>query len=155
MGWQDRDWAKLGDEELDAMYGFRKPPSDGGGTDSPRRVVWTVVGVLVLAVAGFAYLQLPHTAAPGYGVTPAQPDVIYGQPTEQSGVLGVCTEYEVAGTSWRCDVVDLNASHLRVAHAAPFDGPRTHMSVDQTTGRWVCISVRPAGTPPVPAGQNS
>jgi hypothetical protein len=140
MGWQDRDWARQPDEQANA---------------SPRQVVWIVVGALALAVGGFAYKQLPHTPGPVYGVTPTQPDVIYGQPTEQSGVLGVCTEYEVAGTAWRCNVVDLNAAHLRVARAAPYDGPCTHMSVDQTTGRWVCISVRPAGTPPVPAGQNS
>ncbi|MDX6441329.1 MAG: hypothetical protein QOE43_1058 [Gaiellaceae bacterium] len=140
MGWQERDWA-------------RQP--DDGAQMSLRQVVWIVVGALVLAVAGYAWTQLPHRTVPPYGVAPTQPDVIYGQPTEQAGILGVCTEYEVAAGAWRCNVVDLNSSHLRVARAEPYDGPCTHMSVDQTTGRWVCISVRPAGTPPVPAGQNS
>lgn len=140
MGWQDRDWARQPDEQAKA---------------SPRQVVWIVVAALALAVGGFAYTQRPHTPGSVYGVTPPPPYVIYGQPTEQSGVLGVCTEYEFGGTAWRCDVVDLNAAHLRVARAAPYDGPCTHMSVDQSTGRWICISARPAGTPPVPAGQNS
>ena len=140
MGWQDRDWARVPDDD---------PHS------ATRAVVWSVVGVLVLAGSLFAISQRPHTTGPGFGVAPPGPDVIYGQPSEVSGQLGVCTEYEVQASGWMCTVIDLNAGHLRVARAAPYDGPCTHLSVDQTTGRWVCVSARPTGAPPAPAGQNS
>ena len=100
MGWQDRDWAKLHDEELDALYGFRKPASRPGL--SMRKVVWTSVAALTIAVAGFAYTQRPQTPRPVYGVQ-TQHDILYGDPTEQAGILGVCTEY-VADTrgAWSC-----------------------------------------------------
>jgi hypothetical protein len=154
VGWQDRDWAKLRDEELEALYGFRKPAA--GRTVSHRKIVWSTVAVLVVAVFGFASTQMPHANAPGYGVNEPEPDVIYGAPTELTGQLGVCTDMSVdlSGT-WQCISVDLNTRHLRVARPAPYDGPCGHLSADQTTGRWVCVSARPDGTAPLPAGQSS
>ena len=155
MGWQDRDWAKLRNDELEQLYGVRKPP-ESGRTISPRRIIWGAVLVLVLAVAGFAYTQMPHPAAPVYGELPAQPDVIYGNPAQQAGELGVCTEYVTdASGAWQCTVIDLNTRHLRVARAQTFDGPCAHLTADQPTGRWLCVSDRPAEAPPAPAGQSS
>jgi hypothetical protein len=153
VGWQDRDWAKLRDDELDALYGFRQPPS--GRSLSTRRVVWGATAVLVVAVFGFAYTQMPHAHGPVYGVIVPSPDVIYGQPTELSGELGVCTEMSTdASGSWQCISIDLNTRHLRVAPAAPYDGPCAHLSADQTSGRWVCLSDHPVPTP-APSGQST
>jgi hypothetical protein len=154
VGWQDRDWARLRDDELDALYGFRKPPSGGRGV-STRWVVWGAVAAAVIAVSGFGYTQVPRTP-PVNGVVNSGPDVIYGQPTAQGGLLGVCTEMSVDVTGiWRCTSIALNTGHTRVARAAPYDGPCAHLSADQTTGRWVCISARPDGTAPEPAGEQS
>ncbi len=81
----------LRDEELDALYGFR-PPARGRSL-SARKIVWSVVGPLVLTVADFAYTQVPHARPPAYGVVPPASDVIYGIPTELAGELGICTDY--------------------------------------------------------------
>jgi hypothetical protein len=155
MGWQDRDWAKLRDDELDQLYGMRRPP-EGGRTISPRKIVWGALVVLVLAVGGFAFTQLPHAPAPVYGKLPGEPDVIYGNPAQLSGELGVCTEYVVdrAG-AWQCTVIDLNTRHLRVARAQTFEGTCAHLIADQPTGRWLCVSDRPAEAPAAPAGHSS
>jgi hypothetical protein len=143
VGWQDRDWARLRDEELEALYGFRKPAD--GRTLSTRKVVWTSTLVLTLAVFGFAYTQMPHSPRPAY-VQPQQ-DVLYGDQT----VLGICTEY-VADTTgrWQCTSIELNTNHLPVARARPFDGRCAHLTVDETMGRWLCVSDRPAETPVFP-----
>jgi hypothetical protein len=139
VGWQDREWAKLDDGETEALYGFR-----AGRRFSTRQVVWSVMAALVAAGAAFAFTHREHAAAaPSYVITPA-PEVIYGQPVVFAGSQAACVEYTVdTSGSWICSDIDPNIRHVRVAPAAPYDGPCAHLVADQSTARWVCASARP------------
>jgi hypothetical protein len=50
VGWQDRDWARLNDDELEELYRI----SPGNRTLSARRVVWTALAIGVVAVAALS-----------------------------------------------------------------------------------------------------
>lgn len=149
MGWQDRDWAKLNEQELGALYGARTPQAGKRSINVARWVAWSGIAALTVAVAGWAVThRIPRETPLPAVVTPA-PDVIYGQPIVFAGVLTACTEYsaDTSGTL-QCTSIDANPRHVRVARAAPYDGPCADLSADQTTGRWVCLSVRSAGAAP-------
>jgi hypothetical protein len=60
VGWRDREWAKLDDDELRALYGVEGAVASGR-TGHARAVVWGAVAVLALAVAGFGATLLPHS----------------------------------------------------------------------------------------------
>jgi hypothetical protein len=150
VGWQDRDWAKLRDDELAALYSFRKS-SRPEPRSSIRTIVWSGVVLLALAVAGFAYSQLPQSAI-GSHAPALPPAVVYGELGTFFGESGACTEFELLATgSWRCDTFQPDDGpallHTRFARAAPYDGPCTHLKVDQTSAHWVCLSIAPPTAP--------
>jgi len=134
VGWRDRDYARLREEELEALYGFRTPSRPR--TISARQVVWTSVGVLGVAVLGFGLTQRQHPARPL-----PQPSVLYGQPV--AGQEGACTDLQLdASGQWACGEYTGTIEHLPVVTPAPYDGPCTHLVADQSRGRWVCLSSR-------------
>jgi hypothetical protein len=144
MGWQDRDWAKLRDDELDAIYAFRKSPA----TRSLRALVWAALGVATLAVVGFALYERPHRKV--FAVDEARSAVRFGDrgtstavaPTAPGGVDTVCVEKaEQADGSWLClDAWVIDQYSPPVAEAHPYPGACTHERVDESAGRWLCVS---------------
>jgi len=153
VGWQDRDWAKLGDAELEALYGTRRPratPARRWGRWK-RSIVWPATALLVLAVARFAYTQraIPSPFAP-------TPKVLYGTRATLAGQPGVCTEF-TADTSGRWTCADLQLLTLayadaQVIPATPYSGPCTDLRADQDEGRWICLADTP-GAPEAPDPQ--
>jgi hypothetical protein len=138
MGWQDRDWAKLDDEELNTLYGARRVAAF-----PTRRVVWAVVAVVV-AFGAFAVTHREHPPIGSPSLVAPTAAVIYGTPETFVGQPAACTDYQLGATGqWQCFVVQQTTGAQRVARAAPYDGPCAHLSADQTTGRWVCLSTRP------------
>ena len=143
MGWRERDWAKLDDDELRALYGVerravaapaaavRRPPPYLLRRVSPRMIVWSLVGSLVAAFA-LALPGMRHRLAPASG----GPAVLYGVP----GTLGVCTEEEVVVGQWRCMAWTVNADHLPVVTPRSYVGACAHARADQDSGAWVCVS---------------
>jgi hypothetical protein len=141
MGWRERDWAKFRDDELEALYSFRRPTS--ARTINTRRVVWTAVAALSTAVFGFGWTQrgVPHASV---ALAPA---VLFGIPAQRDVFGdGVCTELLFVGTGWRCQVVEANLDHVPVLRATPYDGPCSHLRVDGK--RWICLQAGPAAQPP-------
>jgi hypothetical protein len=139
VGWQDRDWARLSDDELETLYGVER-----GRSFPTRTVVWTALAVVTAAVAAFGWTQREHAPPP----VPAAPEVVYG---DALGPVNACTEYELdTAGSWHCIVISQNAPGTRIARAAPYDGPCAHLRADQADGRWTCVSAR-AVAPPAPS----
>jgi len=172
MGWEDRDWAKFDADELRRLYGVvpvqNAAPSPPARTKSVRFRVWTVVLLLVLAVGGFAYTQLPRTAAPP-SAAGAEPVALFGirgtDPTvaalSPGGVGTVCTEEAFAPTAqgWSCLVWEVNTQHLPVIAPPQYQGPCSHLVADKEQARWTCLGTQllsPDELPPAePAGSNT
>jgi hypothetical protein len=160
MGWQDRDWAKLDDRELEQLYGI--VPANSSAT---RVSVWCALAVLGLAVGAFAYTQ---RSTPGMYAAPAQPLVLYGirgsQPTvdelSPGGMRTVCTEeaFVAAAHRWSCLVWTLNTRNLPVVEPAPYEGPCSHLLAATDQPRWTCLGVAPLTPdelPPPPSASSS
>ncbi|HEY3542255.1 MAG TPA: hypothetical protein VGK79_06910 [Gaiellaceae bacterium] len=97
---------------------------------SLRAFVWTAIGALTLATAGFAYSQLPR-------------DRVEGPPGNPFGPGAVCTETEyVTGSGWQCDIVDMDVAHVPVIAATPYNGQCAHLKVVDAS--WACIAALPA-----------
>lgn len=143
MGWQDRDWAKLDADELDALYGAR--PRSG----TIRAGAAPAILVSALLAVGVGYLQLGRGGAPAPAVAAPQPSVLYGQPTAFAGEATACTELKLSTTGrWACVAVAVNERHLPVVAPPQYQGPCSHLSVDEPTGRWRCL-----GNVPTPDAQ--
>ena len=136
VGWRERDYARLREEELEALYGFRTPSRPR--RTSTRQVVWVSVGALSVAVLGFGLTQRQHPPRPV-----PQPSVLYGQPVQFADEDGACVDYELdAYGHWACGEFDGNMQHLPVITPPQYEGPCTHLLADQSRGRWVCLSSR-------------
>src|SRR5581483_11325357 len=145
MGWRERDWARLDDEERGLLVGDgpvgRSAAEPRGRT---RTLVWSGVAVIALVVAFAAYEARPaatsRTDSPNPGVVfgdlPAPNPAI--APTAPGGSSTVCTEAEAVGTAWRCDDWRILSTRERAIQAKPFGGPCAHRIVDQSTGHWIC-----------------
>ena len=133
MGWQQRDWAKLDDAELEELYGVQ--PRVG----AHHGAFWAVIVSLLVTVLGGAYAFRERPAAvSGPGVTPS---ALYGMVVPEGSPLGppgVCQELELANGAWRCDVVMVNTAHVPVIGATPFNAPCAHLKVVDT--RWACLT---------------
>jgi hypothetical protein len=153
MGWQDRDDAKLRDDELAALYNVRRPTPTRSVPVRP--LVWSAVGIATLVVFGFAMTQRPSA-----GPVPLDlPTTIVGTALPDDYITGpdnVCTEFQfVAGRGWDCLVSEVNFRHLRVVPATPYNGNCSHLEVEGEA--WACLNAglpEPA-TAPQPAGANS
>jgi hypothetical protein len=161
MGWEDRDWAKLNDEELRDLYGMspgqaRSPTRgrfSGRTTTSARQRFWIGVGLGVLTLGLFLWSHR-QTAAPLVpGAAPALPTVLFGiRGTDASvpsqtpeGTDAVCTE-EAFGAStqqWYCLTWALNVRHLPVVQPAQYQGPCTHLVAATDQARWNCVGNEP------------
>jgi hypothetical protein len=147
VGWQDRDYAKLTGDELEAIYGGRGAAAPAHtpthGRLSTRRIVWTLVAMAVTAVSTFGWHE--RGVVEGGPVGSDSPPVLYGSVVTSGPLAGnVCTEaeYVTVTRSWRCDVYQVNTAHVPVYPAAPYSGPCAHMKVE---GRdWICLSAVPA-----------
>jgi len=161
VGWRDRDWARLSDDELKALYGVqrREPAAHGdetpaGGaprrTVSTRQVSWTLVVIACVAVAGLAYAAGPSSSPLSPDVAPLQRGVVYGAPLTFAGTPTACTEiaYNTAFDGWSCLQIDANTEHLPVVQPPSYQGPCAHLVVDEARDRWECL-----GSVPMPANE--
>ena len=141
MGWQDRDWAKLDERELGALYGGGGNPTPGGPSTVVRTLMWGAI-VLVAALAGVYILSRPSVSS-----GPERPVHVYGHAIVFAGLPSVCTEiaYNTALSGWVCDRVQDNTDGLPVIEPAPYEGPCTDAVADQAAGHWVC-----QGNTPIP-----
>ena len=153
MGWRERDWAKLTDSELAALYGVRRqtavaaaePPESTPHAVSLRTFVWGAIGALTLGTAAFAYTQMPRDRMQGPGITPSSIHGTTLAPGNPFGPGAVCTEMEyVTPSGWQCDLVDMNVAHVPVIQATPYNGQCGHLKV--VDARWACIDPMPTGT---------
>ena len=146
MGWRGRDWAKLSESELEALYGFRRPTPHRRST--LRVVVGTAVAVAVVAVVAYAALhQRPQAAST------QTPSIIYGAPVTFDGNPSACTElaFNVARRGWACLALPINIEHARVRRAERYHGECAHLVADQQLGRWLCASKTPLPTDQLPS----
>jgi hypothetical protein len=162
MGWQERDWAKLTDDELGTVYRGGAPVR----LPDSRVRVWAAVALLTLAVGGFAYTQLPATTPL---VAPQARDVAAPQARELAGLPGtnravepdfpggintVCTDaaFDAAAQRWSCLSWAVNTNHVRVVEPPPYGGPCTHIVIDRDgQPRWLCLETRPVSPEELPA----
>jgi hypothetical protein len=138
VGWQQRDWAKFEDGELQELYGVVHRVA-------PRRgAFWAVIVSLLLTVLGVGWVLRPQPeAVRGAGITPS---ALYGTIIPEGSTLGpagVCQELELTDGAWRCDTVAVNLANVPVLRATPYNGPCTHLR--GVGGRWACLSVTPGG----------
>jgi len=150
MGWQDRDWARLDEGELHQLYGV--VPAKTGGV---RVGVWAAVVLLVLAVGGFAYTQMP--ARDVQSSPPAQEQtVLYGvRGTDASvdalapgGTRTVCTEeaFVAAAQRWSCLAWAVNTNDLPVVLPQQYQGQCTHLVAAVDQARWTCLGNEPVSS---------
>jgi hypothetical protein len=136
LGWQQRDWAKLDDGELEELYGVQ--PRVG----IHRGAFWAVIVSLLLTVLGVGWALRPQPASlSGVGITPS---ALYGMVIPEGSSLGppgVCQELELAAGAWRCDDIAVNLANVPVIGATPYNGPCTHLQVVGT--RWACLTATP------------
>lgn len=133
MGWQDRDWARLDDGELDASYGSSTAPST-----RIRSGAWLAVVVSGCATLLFGYLHLGRHAPLGSARTLT---VIYGTPVQAADGTRACTAFRsTTAGRWLCAVLDLNPSHLAVEAPPPYTGTCGYLAADQRSGAWTCLS---------------
>jgi hypothetical protein len=134
LGWQQRDWAKLDDAELEQLYGVQPRVAAHSGA------FWAVIVSLLLTVLGIGWTFREHAAkVPVQNLTPG---LLYGMVIPEGsslGPAGVCQELErLADNTWRCDSIDLNMQHAAVIPAKPYEGPCAHLLV--VASRWVCLA---------------
>lgn len=142
MGWQDRDYAKLREDELEALYSFRKPTPPR--TLSTRRVVWTLVAIASTAVFGFGWTQR-QVPPPAQQATPA-PSALYGIAMHDDTFgEGVCTDLVFRDGLWRCNSIEFNVRNVPVIRATPYNGPCGHLTINGS--HWVCVEAGPALPP--------
>jgi hypothetical protein len=132
LGWQQRDWAKLDDAELEELYGV--PPRVAAHSGA----FWAVIVSLLLTVLGIGWTFREHTP----GVQNLTPGLLYGMVIPEGsslGPAGVCQELErLPDNTWRCDVVAVNTANAPAIPAKPYNGPCDHLQV--VASRWVCLS---------------
>ena len=57
------------------------------------------------------------------------------------GTVAARTEFTQQPTgAMQCTTIDPNLNHVRIARAAPYNGPCAHLMAEQATARWVCVS---------------
>jgi hypothetical protein len=148
MGWRDRDWARLNDDEWRDIYGIT--PDDRAGVGAPARgvhrrvAVWAMVGVLVAATLIFAGLASPSG---GSGADEPTPAVIYGLTGSQAGNVpaigghpSVCTEVGIASSgAWTCLGWTNNLHDVPVVEPHEYGGACGIVQADQTRGQWICL----------------
>jgi hypothetical protein len=148
MGWENRDWARLNDGELERLYGIR--PSR---KSSKRGFVWGALSVLTVLVIGFAFSQRPRpfVAPPTEISSFTAPLVVYGgQTAHLADERLVCTAEAVnfARRVWECQEWSILGAQQVAALAVGTGGVScTSRHVDQRSRRWVCdrIITPPAG----------
>jgi hypothetical protein len=148
MGWQDRDWAKFTEDELNAIYGASVQRTISRDRHVMRIVVWSLAG---LAASG-ALFATRHTSRPAPFPRPA---VFYGVAARDDSGWGhpiACTEEELVGDAWRCDAWSIDTTNAPIVGPTPYVGTCTHARVDQELGRWVCLEDVPG---PAPGGENA
>jgi hypothetical protein len=141
MGWRDRDWARLSEAGRRRLY--------GESVDTVRVLVWSVVALAVLAVAGFVSGVVGHVGRPSDEVAP----IVYGGAVWKEGSLTCTAEgLDVARRAWVCTVWTIVQPGQAVAQATDPGGPCGIRHVDQDSRAWVCDRLDPPlqGTLPPP-----
>ena len=132
MGWQQRDWAKLDEAELEELYGVQPRVAAHAGA------FWAVIVSLLLTALGIGWSLREHAPR----VQNLTPGLLYGMVIPEGsslGPAGICQELErLPDSTWRCDTIDLNTQHATVIPAKPYNGPCAHLLVDSS--RWVCLA---------------
>ena len=159
MGWQDRDWAKFDDGELNELYGVAPRQANPA-----RRWVWSLVALAVVAIGGFAYTQRQSDTALSAGpeqiaIVGAQGTDSHATPMAPGATDTVCTEeaYDQATREWMCLNWEVNLRHLPVVVPPEYIGACTHLLADQTAERWTCLGAGavPPQELPAPTGVGS
>src|SRR3954466_14161531 len=96
VSWRDRDWARFTDEERSRFFGSPAAPSCGRQV-SLRPIVWSVLGIAVLAVVVLSYVgrmpgAIPSNDLPGGEAAPANARVVYSGQTGDDGRLACTTQ---------------------------------------------------------------
>jgi hypothetical protein len=141
MGWKDRDWAKLDDDQLEQLYRLpsRRPVS---------RRVSALAGIAVACTVAFA----AYTQRPSPPRIPSMPAILYGDRDtfgdgESGGYPMACTDELIVNDLWHCREWSVDTTNARIVEPKAYVGPCTHVRADQELGRWVCLGE----TPPAPA----
>jgi hypothetical protein len=124
-----------------------------GPIDRVRVVVWAVVALLALAVAGYAAGLFRE------GDRAALAPTVYGGPVAENGRLA-CTAQglDVRFVTWVCTGWTIVQPGQTVAPAIDPGGPCARRHVDQATRLWVCDDTVPPdprslpASPPRPSG---
>ena len=155
MGWQDRDWAKLNEQELAQIYGGR-----GRRTPRVREGAATAIVVSALATLVLGRAHLLPFAARGSSYDPVYPQhIIYGirgtaagKPNDPGGTNTACTTASLAANqAWQCQAWAVDVARYPIVAPGSYDGTCPEAKVDQASGRWLCISPAPTGQEPTPS----
>ncbi|MGH2934038.1 MAG: hypothetical protein ACRDL2_05915 [Gaiellaceae bacterium] len=144
MGWQDRDWAKLNEDELQQLY--RIPVRRGV---SP--LVSAIAGIAMACTLAFA----AYTQRPSRPHIPSTPAILYGERAtfgdgEGGGDPMACTDELIVNDSWHCREWSVDTTNAPIVEPKAYVGQCTHVRADQELGRWVCLGETPPA--PTPSG---
>ncbi|HZD87534.1 MAG TPA: hypothetical protein VE088_05970 [Gaiellaceae bacterium] len=162
---QDSDWAMPGESETVTICGTE----DGGlapvdwtalGTSygPPKRVrfdlvrllVWGLTGLIAVVVIGTAWAGWGRSTSPAPVAQQDYPlEIVFGDrgtnaasPYSANGSESVCTDkvYDSGSGGWRCTTWSADSGGFPISAAVPYDGPCDEMRVDQSSGKWTCVS---------------
>lgn len=162
MGWQDRDWAKLTEDELRALYDVRHVEPAPSATSvlrqpvTKRSVVWACVGVAIAMTLMLASSLTRRPAPVRQPYVPPARAVLYGEPSVLGDGLGhpmACTDEELVDSAWHCVVWSLDTTNATIVRPQPYSGSCAHVRADQDLGRWVCLG--DVQSPPLPTGDSA
>ncbi len=117
-----------------------------------RVLVWTLTGLLALCVFSLTLAAWSRTAKASESTVSgaAYPlRVVFGDPGTNmaasdgpNGSETVCTDetFDARSAAWSCAGWAVDSGGLPIASAAPQDGSCGERHVDQSAGRWVCVS---------------
>jgi hypothetical protein len=154
MSWRDRDWAKLTEDEVSAIYGGGRPAALPAASVVPKRTAGLAVAVAISAVGTLVGVTHPWHVRTSVGAVPPPP--IYGIAVTFAGAPGTCVAaaFNTATQHWICTSIRQNTDRTApvTLHAAPYPGPCAEIEDDQSSGRWRCDNPQPVDPATLPAG---
>ena len=165
MGLQDSDWAAPGGspvvticgEEDEALapvdwtaLGTSYGPAKQRRLDVVRLLVWGMTALVAVVVIGTAWAGWGRSDAQDSTVQQVYPlQIVFGDrgtnaatPYGANGSESVCTDkvYDGGSGDWQCTSWSVDSGGLPISAAVPYDGPCGEMRVDQSSGKWACVS---------------
>jgi hypothetical protein len=162
---QDSDWALPGESEtvticgpeddvlapvdwtaLGTSYG----PPKRRRIDALRVLVWGLTALTAVVVIGTVWAGWGRSDPSAQAVQQSYPlQIVFGDrgtnvavPYGENGSESVCTDkvYDNGSGDWRCTSWSVDSGGLPISAAMPYDGPCDEMQVDQSSGKWTCVS---------------